>query len=191
MTILKSHVYRKFAHTIINKDFNTLTPQLREEFALCAYSLAGRTCDKFVREWMRSETGFRNAPYELVFEAGDRGKGNLQKRLAQDYKSFPLFKPKKDTSLDDDTVLAGFLPLQAADWFAYEVNLGVLKVTTNPVESQSELRWAMQEFLQYPPGFMGCYSNENLREMEKGIELQKDIVEWEKQIGLSKQAHQK
>jgi hypothetical protein len=187
MDILKRHVFRKFSHTIINKAFVELTPQLREEFALCAYSVAGRTCDRFVRKWMNEEPGFRGKPYEMVFEAGDKGKGNLQKRLSDDYKVVPIFRPQKDTTLEDGSLISGFVPLQAADWLANEVNR-MAKQFPEMLESIGQLRWPMREFIQYTPGFMGTYTPDNLKEMENGIEVQKKIIEWEKAIGLSKGA---
>lgn len=186
MNILKRHVYHKFSITIINKAFAELTPQVREEFALCAYSFAGRTCYRYVRKWMDEEPGFRGKPNEIVFEAGDEGKGNLQERLAKDYKIFPIFKPKKDTRLADGEVVAGFVPLQAADWLANEVNR-MAKQFPGTLESIEQLRWPMREFTQYPPGFMGTYTPENLKEMESGIEIQKKLTEWEKVVGLSKE----
>jgi hypothetical protein len=185
MDILKQNVFRKFSHTIINKDFVNLTPQLREEFALCAYSLAGRICDKGVRDWIASEPGFREKPYEIVFEEGDKGKGKLQRRLADDHKIFPIFKSKKDKQLEDGSIRAGFIPLQAADWLANEVNR-MTKQFPGTLESIEQLRWPMQEFFQYPPGFMGTYTPENLKELEDGIVVQKKIIEWEKAIGLDK-----
>jgi hypothetical protein len=185
MNILKSHVYRKFAHTIINKAFIELTPQVRKEFALCAYSVAGRTCDKFVRKWMDESPGFRRKPYEIVFEAGDKGHGNLQRRLIEDYKTVPIFKPKKDTTLEDGTFLPAFVPLQAADWLANEVNR-MAKQFPGTLESTEQLRWPMREFTQYPPGFMGTYTPDNLKEMESGMEIQKKIIEWEIATGLAK-----
>src|SRR5271168_623521 len=52
MALIKSSTYRKFSCTIVNEDFENLTPELREEFALSAYSVAGRTCDKNLRAYM-------------------------------------------------------------------------------------------------------------------------------------------
>ncbi len=189
MGILKRHVYRRFACTIINKNFEELNAQLREEFALNAYSLAGRTCEKFARQWLVQEWTWpgKQTPVELVFEAGDRGKGKLQQRLMADFGVIPpVFKPKKDTVLEDGIVLAGFVPLQAANWFAYEMNLATQKFYDGKLESESQLRWQMQEFLRYPPGHMGIYTPENIAEMGSMIELNKKIIEWEVATGLAK-----
>ena len=80
MAILKRHVYTRVACTIVNKQFEHMDENLREAFSLCAYSLAGRTCEKHAREWVfRDNMPGKGAPVEIVFEAGDKGKGNLQK----------------------------------------------------------------------------------------------------------------
>lgn len=188
MDILKRHVFHKFAHTVVNKEFENLTPQLRERFALSAYSLAGRTCDKGVRDWVGSEVGFRGKPYEVVFEAGDRGKGKLQKRLLEDYKTVPIFRPKKDAVLEDGTFVSGYIPLQAADWLANEVNR-MAKQFPGTLESLEQLRWPMREFYQYPHGFMGYYTPENLQVMEMGIGVQEKIKKWEIATGLGRHAN--
>jgi len=71
---------------------------------------------------MDEEPGFRGKPNEIVFEAGDEGKGIYKSALLKTIKSFLSSKPKKDTRLADGEVVAGFVPLQAADWLANEVN---------------------------------------------------------------------
>jgi hypothetical protein len=190
MDILKEHVYHRFGCTIINKDFQQMSEELREQFALCAYSVAGRTCEKYARKWVAERWTWKGkqTSVEMVFEAGDKGKGKLQKQLADDNVLFPIFKPKKDTLLEDGTIQAGFVPLQAADWLAYELNLATQKYYDGKLESETDLPWPMQEFLSYPPGYMGIYTSENLKEMESGLELQKKIVEWEIAAGLGKKS---
>jgi hypothetical protein len=184
MGIIKSHTYRKFACTIVNKDFQQMTAELREEFALCAYSLAGRTCEKHLREYMRTEYA-KTTPFAVIFEEGDEGKGKLQKRLAEDSGLQINFRRKKDEVLDDGLIERGFVPLQAADWLAHELNLAAKKFP-GTLESESQLRWPMQQFLGPPFGYMGMYELEDLKEVEKGIDLTKKIMEWESAIGLTK-----
>src|SRR5882724_10587291 len=70
MGILQSNVYRKFGCTIVNEYFGEMTPELREEFSLCAYSVAARTCEKNARLWAVQTFGSgKPVPVELVFEA--------------------------------------------------------------------------------------------------------------------------
>lgn len=185
MHILKSNVYRKFACTVVNKDFNKMSVEMREEFALCAYSLAGRTCEKHVREYILQDFS-TTTPFFIVFEDGDRGKGKLQKRLNEDGASPISFLPKKDTVLKDGLVQSGFVPLQAADWLAYELNLATQRFIDGKLESESQLRWPMQEFLRAPFGYMGTYTPENFADMESQFKIRKEIEEWANALGLPK-----
>ncbi len=185
MNILKRHVYQRFASTVINNEFQQMTADLRDEFALCAYSLAGRTCEKQVREYILSHFT-RDTPFAVVFEAGDKGKGKLQKRLAEDSGLVPTFRRKKDTILEDGLVERGFIPLQAADWFAYEVNKMAEKFGDGSLKSESQLRWPMQEFLRNPPGPLGVFLAENIKDLRIKMEATKETISWEKALGLGK-----
>jgi len=185
MALIKSSTYRKFSCTIVNEDFENLTPELREEFALSAYSVAGRTCDKNLRGYM-TETYPKTTPFAIVFEDGDIGKGKLIKRLKDDMGTRINFRPQKDKTLEDGLVECGFIPLQAADWLAHEVNLATRKLINTEVESELELRWPMQQFLGPPFGRLIVYEWEDLKGMQDGIELTKKIMEWETAAGLDK-----
>jgi hypothetical protein len=158
MSILQSHVYQKFGSTVINDAFQKMDPKLREEFALCAYSLAGRTCEKQIREYVATHYT-THTEFAVHFEAGDKGKGKLQKRIAQDSGLQLNFTAKKD-----------YIPLQAADWLAYELNKMAGKFGGGDLVSESQLRWPMREFLRYPPGPLGFYTPEDIKEMEKKVE---------------------
>ena len=163
-----------------------MSTELRNEFALCGYSLAGRTCEKQVREYILSHFS-RDTPFAVVFEAGDKGKGKLQQRLAQDSGLIATFKPKNDIVSENGLVEHGFVPLQAADWFAYEVNKMAEKFGDGSLESVSQLRWPMQEFLQYPPGPMGVFLPENIQDLQMKMQVTKEHLSWEKAIGLKKE----
>jgi len=63
-----------------------------------------------IREYVASHFA-RETEFAVIFEAGDKGKGKLQKRISEDSGLQVTFLPKKD-----------FVPLQAADWLAYEAN---------------------------------------------------------------------
>jgi len=161
MSILKAHVYQKFGSTVINDAFLKMDEKLREGFALCAYSLAGRTCEKQLREYLASHFT-RETEFAVIFEAGDKGKGKLQKRISEDSGLQVTFLPKKD-----------FVPLQAADWLAYEANKMAAKFGEGTLQSESQLRWPMREFWQYPPGPLGVYTPEDIKEVEKKVEAAK------------------
>jgi hypothetical protein len=183
MDILKGHVYRKFGCSIVNPAFKTLDEQLAEEFSLNAYSLAGRTTDKHIREWIIAEWT-RSTPIAIVFESGDQGIGKLQKRLTEDGCFPPQFRPKKDTIRKDGTIEHGYIPLQAADWLAYESCLAVQQVEGGKINEIADLRWPMREFVRIP-GEPGVFTTENIRELEKSLNLIRSINEWEKHSGVA------
>jgi len=178
MEILKRNVYRKFGCSIINSNFTTLSQQSRDYYNLRAYSVAGRTCDKQVREWMRDER--INAPVELVFEAGDEGRRELQLRLIADSKTVPIFRPKKDTVRKDGTTEYGFVPLQAADWLAYEITNAHEEFEAGRLQ---KFRWPFEEFNRIL-GEPTTYTESNLEEMEESLQLNKSLLEWEHRTGI-------
>jgi hypothetical protein len=53
---------------------------------------------------------------EYIFEAGDKGVGGLLRNAPKMALPVPIFKPSRDTSGEE-----GLTPLQAADFFAWEV----------------------------------------------------------------------
>ena len=185
MDIIHRNVFEKFGCTIVNNLFGQMSAELRREFALCAYSLAGRTCEKRAREWgVKTFGGGKPVPVELVFESGDKGYGNLQKNLGQG-RFKPIFRPKKDEA-KDGVVQKGFTPLQASDWLASEVNRAAKQMLEGRVEGTPDLSWAMREFTRHPTGFLGTYTSDNLKQLEEGAILQKKIIAWSKTAGLDK-----
>lgn len=182
MEILKSHACRKFGCTIINGAFNEMNPQLKEEFSLVAYSIAGRTCEKKLREWVIAEWKNPSTVVELVFEEGDKGKGKLQKRLLDDRCFSPIFRPKKDFVEEDGTTRCGFVPLQAADWLAYELSVAMKNAEAGKLaDSDEDFRWAFREFLKIP-GNTGVFTVEDMKQFESMLELSKNLTEWWKQF---------
>jgi hypothetical protein len=157
MNILQSHVYQKFGSTVIKNAFQSMDAKLREHFALNSYSLAGRTCERQVREYVACHFT-PTTEFAVIFEAGDKGKGKLQKRIADDSGLQATFTAKKD-----------YIPLQAADWLAYELNKMAKLGETGRLESESQLRWPMREFLRYPAGPIGVYTPEDIKEMEAKV----------------------
>jgi hypothetical protein len=188
MEIIKTHVYRKVSCTIINKEFQEMDEEFREQFSLCAYSLAGRTCEKYARKWILEDwRRSPDMPIALIFEAGDKGYGKLQEKLVRDMGHLPPnFRLKKDTLRDDGMVERGFIPLQAADWLAWEINRAARDLYEGKASTEHDLRWPMQQFLRWPFGFMGTYTPQNLKEMESGFVLQETIDEWATAAGLAK-----
>jgi len=159
-----------------------MNPQLKEEFSLVAYSIAGRTCEKKLREWVIAEWKNPSTVVELVFEEGDKGKGKLQKRLLDDRCFSPIFRPKKDFVEEDGTTRCGFVPLQAADWLAYELSVAMKNAEAGKLaDSDEDFRWAFREFLKIP-GNTGVFTVEDMKQFESMLELSKNLTEWWKQF---------
>jgi hypothetical protein len=179
MELIKSHTYRKFSCTIVNKEFQSTNNETRRQFARNAYCVAARTCEKYARLWVINEWKMcPDMPMAIIFEAGDQGQSDLQERLRKDQGQFPAnFRPKKDTLCEGGRVERGFVPLQAADWLAWELNRAVRDYDKG-VRSESGLRWPMQQFLGRPDGFLGIYTPENLRNMDDMIVLNQKMTDW-------------
>jgi len=180
MDLVKAHAYRKFGCSIINKRFQSIGDDLRKHYRLRAYSLAGRTCEKQVRDWASAER--IKTPIEFVFESGDEGHNELQVRLAADSGNVPVFRPKKDTVLANGHVQRGFVPFQAADWLAYELNALAKFAEENKNLTMADLRWPIQEFNRIL-GEPGIYTEEDTDRLEHMLRLSGKIDDWAKGFG--------
>jgi hypothetical protein len=156
MDIINCHVYQKFSCTIVNKDYASTNNEARQEFAESAYSLAARTCEKHARYWQMHDPYWRscrNMKVAAIFERGDGGQdeGKLRERLREDYGHIPPnFRLKRDTEREDGQIESGFVPLQAADWLAWEINRAIRNFYTGKIHSESDMRQPMQQFLSRP-----------------------------------------
>jgi hypothetical protein len=179
MSIIKSHTYRKFGIVVTNDTFRaTITSETQKDWHLNAYSLAGRGCAKQVNEWAMEER--YGSPIELVFEKGDQGAGKLHHRLVEDGYQAPVFKPKKDELTPEGVLIPAFVPLQAADFLAYEIFLEVTRMIQG---SEMEQRWGMNEF-ENMLGYIGAYEVVDLKELQDMVNLSKRLDEWAISIGL-------
>lgn len=191
MDLIKSHAYRKFGCTIHNKQFRSSNNEARSNFVESAYSLAARTCEKYARTWVIQDwKSSPDLPVAFVFEAGDPGQARLRERLVKDAGRIPpTFRPKLDVVRLDGMIERGFVPLQAADWLAWELNRASRDADSGAIKSENELRWPMQEFLGKPAGYLGFYSADDLANLDNMIALENAIVSWEKSVGLDKKVH--
>jgi hypothetical protein len=80
------------------------------------YSLAGRTCVARTSVIIGRE---KDANY--IFDDGDEGRGELMRVLERDGYSLPIFRPSRDRLGKDGQKIRGVVPLQAADFAAYEM----------------------------------------------------------------------
>ena len=159
LRIIDKHAYRKFGQIVdIGAIGGNLSDQIRMDYKLSAYVLAARTCAGNVRQWT-----FQNSisSFELVFEDGDVGKGNLIERLRKD--AFPniSFKPKKD-AVKDGIPEYGFTPLQAADIWAYEL--------FQTCKRENLSRWPMQQLMRIPGDIIGIYDPKSVKELDIRIQ---------------------
>jgi hypothetical protein len=186
MEILKSHVYHRFGCVVINKSFEAMSKTLRKNLRLSAYPLAALTCEKDFRkfiltEWSNSDP---KMPVRMVFEQGDQGFGDLLHWLGSAKGTISAtLAYKKDTLREDGVKAFGFIPLQAADWLAYELGLAVRHIEGRKVRSISDFRWPMQEFMRVK-GDAGTYHTHDIRDVERKLEILNSIPDWEKPTGL-------
>jgi hypothetical protein len=163
MDILQANVFRKFGCVILN---NTLDDQMSEEVKtenfLNAYSLAGRVCVTYLFKWLKQER-WETVP-ELIFERGDKGQDRLRKGMERDGFPEPIFKPKKDALRKDGVKETGVVPLQAADWLAYESFLAMKKENLDS--------WARREF-ESTLGEIGVFTPNGIQEIQKLLAMDK------------------
>ena len=129
------------------------------------------TCVKQVMQWCKNDGSPRFERIEFVFEDGDLGKGNLISRFRNDLKMIPSFKPKQDKETPHGRV-CGFTPLQAADFFAYEVFLGC----KNMDERKHDPRWPLVELF----GMMGeleIIEAENLQTLDMNHRVARETAD--------------
>jgi hypothetical protein len=161
--IIQSCTHRLFTSTVEMKSLATLSHENRLQYGLRAYALAGRTCAARVREWS-SSWGSRYVP-ELVFEQGDPGSKGLEIRLLEDGFSQPNFRPTRDKKTKGELIIPGFIPLQAADFLAYEVFLAH--------KTLSDSRWELRGLLR-KPGPLGTYTINSLNELDQILSLRSE-----------------
>ena len=156
MEIIKSHAYRKFALAVEVPVFvQGLDEEFRKQFYLTAYSLLGRVVAAEAYSWHRELK--LSAPLKLVFETGD-DQEELSKRMQGDGYPAPDFRPKTDRTSKLGIFESGYLPLQAADFLAYEYFLKMKRT----VEGLDDSRvWAWSEFARII-GEPGVFTEQSL-----------------------------
>jgi hypothetical protein len=151
MEILRAHTYFHFSCSVVNSILQAgVSEENREEFHLTGYSVAGRLCETKVRAYMQEYYPNSKAVVELVFEDGDRGKGKLQTRLSDGcLRPIFFFKPKVDTIGQDGSLKPGCVPLQAADWLAYELSIAARNLDiSDSIKPISQQRWPLRQFIE-------------------------------------------
>jgi len=116
-----------------------------------AYLFAARTCLSSILGWCGDKR--MNAPLEYIFEAGDAKQGVLREIMKSDGMPEPIFRHKCDVD-----PARSILPLQAADFLAYEIAKGFRDI------GKRQMRQPLAEFNQMvgPFGDWGIYENDNM-----------------------------
>jgi hypothetical protein len=115
-SIIVKHVLQGFACTVEFDVFERVNQIYRLDDAVgVPYSLAGRTCVAKASLYRGSNT---DATY--VFDDGDEGRGELMRVMERDGYPSPIFRPSRER-VKDGRLVRGVMPLQAADFAAYEL----------------------------------------------------------------------
>lgn len=174
MDLVLSHTYRLFVHGVKPADFAAaFTEAERKAFDVNAYAMCGRTCVADLGRWLRGGTldWSRARVPDLFFEDGDIGKGMLRDLLVKHNYPEPKFPPGKRPRQTELGIEEPYVPLQAADWLAYEA----FQLLKKPSNDRATWRWAMREFTQYKPGILGLWTVSGLQEAKEDLEeLSKD-----------------
>jgi hypothetical protein len=168
MDIIVSHAFRYFVHGVKPAEFNmAFTDEDRETFNINAYALCGRTCVADLGRWIRRDSlqwDLGRVP-DLVFEHGDKGKGKLRDMLVKHNYPEPQFLPGKIPLETKLGAVPPYVPLQAADWIAYE-SFRLLKLGS---DNRDEWRWPMRQFVNRMQGVLGFWSVSGLNQVKDDL----------------------
>ena len=124
MEIIRSHAFRRFGCIVENKTFRDNVPEdFRDQYLLDAFTAASMACARQVQDWCKADGASSFENVRFVFEAGDTGQTQLENRFRNDLQMIPSFEFKEDKETPSGEQRA-FTPLQAADFFAYELFRG-------------------------------------------------------------------
>lgn len=168
ISIIVETVSLKVGSVIAVSRFERIPQDLREHFRFTKYSLAARTVAADIRRWTQRERITINIP--MVFEDGDKGKGDLMAVFENDQLPMPQFRNKVDTVAGAALVA----PLQAADIIAYEIYNAAEKAERDAL---STMRWAIG-VLDKIPGEPGIYLEHNIEDFVAGARLTQRLNEW-------------
>ena len=114
--LIKAHAIRMFGCVVKISAVQDMTSEIRAQFYLTAYVLAGMHCAGEVASWIHEGVSEdQAAPCTLVYEEGDTGENALRKRLEED--NFPsLFNPSETLLKTGSMPLALFHYKQQIFW---------------------------------------------------------------------------
>lgn len=186
MNILKSHVYHRFGCVITNSSFDEMSEEIRKNFRLTSYTLASLSCGKQFRRWVLRDFAGSDPQMSvrMVFEHGDEGFGDVTAWIEAGPGTIPVAREfKKDTVLTDGSIRHGFVPLQAADWLAYELGLALRQMDAGRIKTIADFRWPFHEF-QRILGDAGTYRTRDIADAEQKLAALRADPNWEKTPGI-------
>jgi hypothetical protein len=161
--LIKQYTYQKFGCGVVIDDWKTTFSQKRkEQLKLNAYILCAMSCAERVKAWARRQN--IKSPVEYVYESGDPGSGLLKPYMENDGFPAPQFKHKQDRIIDG-VLHPATIPLQAADFLAYEIFLSKKIVRKN---GRPALGRPIREFNEMSEP-VKIHTGERLLELEKGF----------------------
>jgi len=126
------------------------------------YSLAGRDCVAHSNQWLLNRK--EELPIEYFFESGADGEEELRRIMRKDGLPELIFKPSRDREGE-----RGVIPLQAADFAAYELR----KAAVDHPDSSGPI-WKYRKSLRALakiPAWWGKYSEDDLLTMCRNVPI--------------------
>ena len=120
--IIRAHVDGGLACIVEFSTFEKVNSRyVLDEYVGVPYSYAGRGCVAHAHKYLRGKHRGTLPEINYVFDDGDEGRGELIRVLVRDGYSAPIFKPSRDRTAEDGTLVRGIVQLQSADFAAYEI----------------------------------------------------------------------
>jgi hypothetical protein len=168
--IIEPHAFRKFGVVLeVRGMADHFSDADRAEWNLNAYSLASLFCVKYVERWAARER--IKVPIEYVFEEGDIGRDQLEKRLRRRGCKVQFKPGKRDRKTGAGSSVPAFVPLQAADFIAGEYFMEAERRVKN-IPKRSSPRWPYLQFDRMQ-GTVRKAMYENLEKLRNLFEIAK------------------
>ena len=158
ISIIRTRVWHSFASAVVMDDYRKVDSKYKLSEFSKPYTLAGGTCVAKLTRWRKRWTSPQDT-LEIVFEDGDKDKGDLIRALKQHEGIEPKFLNKKQAT-----------PFQAADLLAYEHLLVNTKISKAKPEIvlEEELRRPLVKLSEIPGGREGA---------DWGVHLEDDMTD--------------
>ena len=153
LDIIKASLFQKFACGMdIPEWTSNISRANKLKWKLNAYAMCSVMCAERVARWARAQ-GI-STPIEYIFESGDIGSGLLKEAFESDGLPAPGFKHKTDRTIKG-IFYPAFIPLQAADFLAYEIFLTKKIVEKKKRPALGRPFWQFQAMPEHPIIFKG------------------------------------